>query len=102
MIINQLRRLGASCDWSRERFTMDAGLSTAVIKVFVELHKLGLIYKDKRLVNWGTPKFHTAISDLEVEQIEIDGYLWHFQYPIENQKDKFICYCYNSPRDDAR
>ena len=89
MIINQLRRLGASCDWSRERFTMDAGLSTAVIKVFVELHKLGLIYKDKRLVNWD-PKFHTAISDLEVEQTEIDGNLWHFQYPIENQKNKFI------------
>ena len=89
MIINQLRRLGASCDWSRERFTMDEGLSAAVIKVFVELYKDGLIYKDKRLVNWD-PKLHTAISDLEVEQQEIDGNLWHFQYPIENEKDKYI------------
>ena len=89
MIINQLRRLGASCDWSRERFTMDEGLSSAVIKVFVELHKEGLIYKDKRLVNWD-PKLHTAISDLEVEQQEIDGKLWHFKYPIENEVDKHI------------
>ena len=82
-IINQLRRLGASCDWSRERFTMDEGLSKAVRKVFVELHKQGLIYKDKRLVNWD-PKFHTAISDLEVENVEVDGHFWHFKYPLEN------------------
>ncbi|HEX2525105.1 MAG TPA: valine--tRNA ligase [Geminicoccus sp.] len=77
----QLRRLGASPDWSRERFTMDAGLSAAVAKVFVELHRQGLIYKDKRLVNWD-PKLQTAISDLEVVQTEMDGHLWHFRYPI--------------------
>src|ERR1700749_4909290 len=71
-IINQLKRLGASCDWSRERFTMDEGLSRAVIKVFVELYRAGLIYKDKRLVNWD-PKLLTAISDLEVLQVEARG-----------------------------
>src|SRR6516162_3177608 len=71
-IINQLKRLGASCDWSRERFTMDEGLSRAVIKVFVELYRAGLIYKDKRLVNWD-PKLLTAISDLEVQQVEAKG-----------------------------
>ncbi len=71
-IINQLKRLGASCDWSRERFTMDEGLSKAVVKVFVELHRDGLIYKDKRLVNWDT-KLLTAISDLEVQQTEVKG-----------------------------
>ncbi|WP_223478028.1 valine--tRNA ligase [Oricola indica] len=81
MIFNQLKRLGASCDWSRERFTMDDGLSEAVLEVFVRLYKEGLIYKDKRLVNWD-PKLHTAISDLEVEQKEIDGNLWHFRYPL--------------------
>ena len=81
IIINQLKRLGASCDWSRERFTMDEGLSKAVIKVFVELHKQGLVYKDKRLVNWD-PRFQTAISDLEVEQVEVKGTLWHFDYPV--------------------
>jgi valyl-tRNA synthetase len=88
MIINQLKRLGASCDWSRERFTMDEGLSRAVIKVFVQLYKEGLIYRDKRLVNWD-PKLMTAISDLEVQQVELKGYLWHFRYPIENS-DRFI------------
>src|SRR5712675_2846321 len=71
-IINQLKRLGASCDWSRERFTMDEGLSRAVLKVFVELFNDGLIYKDKRLVNWD-PKLLTAISDLEVLQVECRG-----------------------------
>jgi len=81
-IANQLRRLGASCDWSRERFTMDEGLSKAVIEVFVSLYKQGLIYKDKRLVNWD-PRLLTAISDLEVEQKEIKGHLWHFRYPLE-------------------
>jgi valyl-tRNA synthetase len=81
IILNQLKRLGASCDWSRERFTMDEGLSQAVIKVFVDLHKQGLVYKDKRLVNWD-PQFQTAISDLEVEQIELKGNLWHFDYPV--------------------
>jgi valyl-tRNA synthetase len=81
MIFNQLKRLGASCDWSRERFTMDEGLSRAVLEVFVSLYKEGLIYKDKRLVNWD-PKLLTAISDLEVEQVEIQGNLWHFRYPL--------------------
>src|ERR1044071_4895590 len=71
-IVNQLKRLGASCDWSRERFTMDEGLSKAVVKVFVQLYNDGLIYKDKRLVNWD-PKFQTAISDLEVVQVEKKG-----------------------------
>uniref|UniRef100_UPI002FCAF4C0 class I tRNA ligase family protein n=1 Tax=Bosea sp. (in: a-proteobacteria) TaxID=1871050 RepID=UPI002FCAF4C0 len=108
-IFNQLRRLGASCDWSRERFTMDEGLSGAVLKVFVALHKQGLIYRAKRLVNWD-PKFQTAISDLEVVQVEKtgtfkwqrggeeafepakldkalgkdpNGHLYYFDYPIE-------------------
>jgi valyl-tRNA synthetase len=85
IILNQLKRLGASCDWSRERFTMDEGLSEAVLEVFVTLYKQGLIYKDKRLVNWD-PKLLTAISDLEVEQREINGNLWHFRYPIEGMK----------------
>ncbi|RCS24229.1 valine--tRNA ligase [Phyllobacterium salinisoli] len=83
MIANQLRRLGASCDWSRERFTMDEGLSKAVLEVFVTLYKQGLIYKDKRLVNWD-PKLLTAISDVEVESREVKGHLWHFRYPLEN------------------
>ncbi len=83
MIIGQLKRLGASCDWSRERFTMDEGLSAAVRKVFVQLYNEGLIYRDKRLVNWD-PKFETAISDLEVENIEVAGHFWHFKYPLEN------------------
>ncbi len=82
LIFNQLKRLGASCDWSRERFTMDEGLSKAVLEVFVSLYKEGLIYKDKRLVNWD-PKLLTAISDLEVEQHEIKGNLWHLRYPLE-------------------
>ncbi|AZO23247.1 valine--tRNA ligase [Mesorhizobium sp. M1E.F.Ca.ET.045.02.1.1] len=81
-IFNQLKRLGASADWSRERFTMDEGLSKAVLEVFVTLYKEGLIYKDKRLVNWD-PKLLTAISDLEVEQHEVNGNLWHFRYPVE-------------------
>jgi valyl-tRNA synthetase len=88
-ITGQLRRLGASCDWSRERFTMDEGLSRAVLKVFVALYKDGLIYRDKRLVNWD-PKLHTAISDLEVVQTEIKGHLWHFKYPIEGADNKYI------------
>ncbi|SNB59607.1 MULTISPECIES: valine--tRNA ligase [unclassified Agrobacterium] len=82
LIFNQLKRLGASCDWSRERFTMDEGLSEAVLEVFVTLYKQGLIYKDKRLVNWD-PKLLTAISDMEVEQIEVKGNLWHLRYPLE-------------------
>ena len=82
-ITDQLRRLGASCDWSRERFTMDDGLSEAVRHVFVSLYKDGLIYRDKRLVNWD-PKLHTAISDLEVEQRAVVGKLWYIRYRIEN------------------
>jgi valyl-tRNA synthetase len=87
-IIGQLKRLGASCDWSRERFTMDEGLSRAVLKVFVALYREGLIYKDKRLVNWD-PKLKTAISDLEVQQVETKGHLWYIRYPIEGS-DEFI------------
>ncbi|MBB3065534.1 valine--tRNA ligase [Limibacillus halophilus] len=88
-IIRQLRHLGASADWKRERFTMDEGLSKAVVKVFVELYKQGLIYRDKRLVNWD-PKLHTAISDLEVQQKETKGHLWHFRYPIEGEDGRYI------------
>lgn len=84
IIINQLKRLGASCDWSRERFTMDEGLSKAVLKVFVQLYRDKLIYKDKRLVNWD-PKLLTAISDLEVQQVEVKGHLWHLRYPLEDK-----------------
>ena len=82
-IIAQLKRLGASCDWSRERFTMDEGLSAAVRRVFVQLSRDGLIYRAKRLVNWD-PKLLTAISDLEVENTEVAGHFWHFKYPLEN------------------
>jgi valyl-tRNA synthetase len=88
-ITSQLRRLGASCDWSRERFTMDEGLSRAVLEVFVELYRQGLIYKDLRLVNWD-PKMLTAISDLEVESREVKGHLWYFKYPIDGSPDEFI------------
>jgi len=88
-ITGQLRRLGASCDWQRERFTMDDGLSRAVRKVFVELYKQSLIYRDKRLVNWD-PQLHTAISDLEVEQREVNGKMWYFKYPIEDKKNEFV------------
>lgn len=116
-IIDQLRRLGASCDWSRERFTMDEGLSRAVLKVFVELYRKGLIYKDKRLVNWD-PKFQTAISDLEVLQVEKrgtftwtdgdpenpfepaalekalkkdpSGHMYHFRYPLKDDPTRHI------------
>ena len=88
-IIGQLRRLGSSCDWSRERFTMDEGLSRAVLKVFVELYRKGLIYKDKRLVNWD-PNLETAISDLEVEQRETKGKLWYFNYPVDGEPDTFL------------
>src|SRR3954465_10366984 len=88
-IVRQLRRLGASADWSRERFTMDEGLSRAVLKVFVQLHKEGLIYKDKRLVNWD-PRLQTAVSDLEVQNIEMKGHLWYIRYPIEDAPGQFI------------
>lgn len=88
-IVGQLKRLGTSPDWGRERFTMDEGLSKAVLKVFVQLHKEGLIYKDKRLVNWD-PKFQSAISDLEVEMKEQKGHMWHIRYPIEGETEEFI------------
>ncbi len=88
-IVGQLKRLGASCDWSRLRFTMDEGLSRAVRKVFVDLFREGLIYKDKRLVNWD-PELLTAISDLEVEQIETKGHLWHLRYPVEGGGGEYI------------
>ena len=87
-ITNQLRALGASPDWEKERFTMDEGLSKAVNSVFVKLYKEGLIYRDKRLVNWD-PKLLTAISDLEVEQKEVEGKFWYFKYPLENS-DQFL------------
>ena len=83
-IVNQLKRLGASCDWSRERFTMDEGLSQAPFLKFLWSFIGGLIYKDKRLVNWD-PKLLTAISDLEVVQVETKGHLWHLRYPIEGK-----------------
>jgi len=88
-IVKQLRRLGASCDWGRERFTLDEGLSAAVRKVFVTLYKQKLIYRDKRLVNWD-PQFQTAISDLEVEQREVDGFFWHFAYPLEDGSGEIV------------
>ncbi len=88
-IISQLKRLGASCDWSRERFTMDEGFSRAVIKVFVELYRKGLIYRAKRLVNWD-PKFQTAVSDLEVENRETNGKFWHFAYPLEDGSGEIV------------
>ena len=80
-ITRQLRRLGASCDWANERFTMDEGFSKAVLKVFVDLYNQKLLYRDKRLVNWD-PGLKTAISDLEVETREIQGKFWHFSYPL--------------------
>ena len=80
-ILNQLRRLGASCDWSRERFTLDAGLSQAVTKVFVDLYNKKLIYRAKRLINW-CPRCETALSDLEVDHKEVQGSLWYIRYPL--------------------
>jgi valyl-tRNA synthetase len=88
-ITRQLRRLGSSLDWSRDRFTMDPGLSAAVGKVFVTLYREGLIYRDKRLVNWD-PVMHTVISDLEVENRETRGKLWHIRYPIDGEPGRFV------------
>jgi len=95
-IVGQLHRLGASCDWSRERFTMDDGLSAAVRKVFVDLHRQGLIYRDKRLVNWD-PLLHTAISDLEVESREVRGKLWTIRYPVEGEAGRFLAVATTRP-----
>ncbi|HJL62025.1 MAG TPA: valine--tRNA ligase, partial [Pseudomonadales bacterium] len=88
-ITRQLRRLGASLHWETERFTLDEGLSRAVLEVFVQLYDEGLIYRGKRLVNWD-PVLETSISDLEVEQEEEDGHLWHFKYPLVDNPDKFM------------
>ncbi len=86
IIINQLKKLGCSCDWSRNAFTMDENLSKSVIKVFVDLYKKDLIYKSKKLVNWDTI-LKTAISDLEVDQREVNSKLYHIRYPVENSKE---------------
>jgi valyl-tRNA synthetase len=88
-IVNQLRRMGASCDWSRERFTLDEGLSAAVRKVFVTLYRQKLIYRDKRLVNWD-PHFQSAISDIEVEQKDVDGFYWRLAYPLEDGSGEIV------------
>ena len=88
-IIGQLKRLGASCDWERERFTMDEGLSKAVRTVFVKLYEDGLIYRDNRLINW-CPRCHTALSDIEVEHEDKKGHLWHIRYPIAGEPGKFV------------
>lgn len=88
-ICKQLRRLGASCDWSRARFTMDEGLSRAVRKIFVRLYKDGLIYKAKKLVNWDS-KFMTAVSDLEVVQKETVGKMYYYKYPIKGEEGEFV------------
>lgn len=94
-IINQLKRLGASCDWDRERFTMDEGLSKAVRKVFVTLYEEGLIYRSNYIVNW-CPRCHTALSDLEVEHEEKDSFLYYINYPVEGS-DEFICIATTRP-----
>ncbi len=88
-IVNQLKRLGASCDWSRERFTLDEGLSRAVREVFVSLYEEGLIYRGKRLVNWD-PVLETAVSDLEVQHEEEDGHMWHMCYPLADDPSKHV------------
>lgn len=92
----QLRRLGASPDWKRERFTMDEGLSAAVRHVFVELYRQGLIYRDKRLINWD-PKLHTAISDVEVENLPLQGMMYYFRFPVEGRKEEFITIATSRP-----
>ena len=89
IISRQMRRMGASCDWSRERFTMDPGLSRAVTEVFVRLYREGLIYRGKRLVNWD-PVLQTAVSDLEVVSVEEEGFLWHILYPFEKEDGRNV------------
>ncbi|MBI5571066.1 MAG: valine--tRNA ligase [Desulfomonile tiedjei] len=89
VIINQLKRLGCSCDWERERFTMDSGLSRAVREVFVRLYQEGLIYKGDYIVNW-CPRCHTALSDLEVEHEDAQGHLWHIRYPVEDSDEALV------------
>ena len=99
-ITRQLRRLGASCDWANERFTMDEGFSRAVLKVFVDLYNRKLLYRDKRLVNWD-PGLKTAISDLEVETTEVQGKFWHLRYPLEDGSGAHLGR-HHAARDDAR
>ncbi|MCL4139137.1 UNVERIFIED_CONTAM: hypothetical protein GTU68_045262 [Idotea baltica] len=95
-IKGQLKRLGASCDWSKERFTLDEGLNEAVNKVFVELYNKGLIYRDKRLVNWD-PHFQTAISDLEVDPREVKGHYWHLRYPLADETRNYLVVATSRP-----
>ncbi|MCD6336802.1 MAG: valine--tRNA ligase [Candidatus Marinimicrobia bacterium] len=89
MIIRQLRKLGVSCDWERERFTLDEGLSKAVREVFVSLYEKDLIYKGKRIINW-CPVSHTALSDEEVIHQEKNGHLWYFKYPVKGEKNRYL------------
>lgn len=96
IITHQLRCLGASPDWSRERFTLDEGLSHAVRYVFVELYRQGLIYRDKRLINWD-PKLQTAVSDIEVETLSLQGFMYYFHYPLEKTPDQFITIATSRP-----
>lgn len=96
LITQQLRRLGALPDWGRERFTMDEGLSHAVRYVFVELYRQGLIYRDKRLINWD-PKLQTAVSDLEVETVDVQGFMYYFRYPLEGQDNTFLTIATSRP-----
>ena len=98
-ILSQIRKLGCSCDWSRQRFTLDEGLSRAVREVFVQLYDDGLIYRGEYLVNW-CPRCRTAISDLEVEFSPTQGKLWHIRYPIKGS-GRIPGSCYNTPRDHA-
>jgi valyl-tRNA synthetase len=88
-IVNQLRRLGVSVDWSRERFTMDEGLSQAVKTAFIRLYEEGLIYRGNYLVNW-CPESQSAVSDLEVENTEVDGHLWYFRYPLSDRSGELV------------
>ncbi len=88
-IIEQLKRLGCSCDWDRQRFTMDEGLSNAVLEIFIQLHQKGLIYRDKYIVNW-CPRCRTALSDIEVEHEEHEGHLWHIRYPLQDSAADYL------------
>ncbi len=101
LIINQLKKLGASCDWSRERFTMDEGLSRAVRLVFVTLYNDGLIYRGDYIINW-CPRCHTALADLEVEHEQRGGHLYHVRYPIVGEGGAYITVATTQARDDVR
>ena len=95
-IISQLKKIGSSCDWSRERFTMDEGLSRAVTKAFVNMYDKGLIYKGARLINW-CPVCKTSISDAEVEYEEQEGKFWHLKYPVVGEEGRFVCLATTRP-----